>query len=210
MIHAKRSAWKSELVSNLKLVLALVAALLSSACLGNDFVRPHDSSLSLGVTTAQQIQEQMGKPRTKKLSSINDKEVIITNYLYAPLVPTETARQLRHATFYFHNDILVGYQFMSTFSKDSTDFVDARWAVKKGVTREEEVLKWFGRPSGMFIYPVVDREGKRLAYSYLESRSWEVPLKILYKYVRIDLDRDGVVTDVDFQMLREGSYADQN
>ncbi len=199
---------RRHIMSRLRLALAFIVVFLFTACMGKDFVRPPVNSLTLGTTTMQQVQHEMGHAGREELIFSYDMEVRTITYSYTALLERVGGlygvKPAKIATFYFHNDVLVGYQFLSSFPEDSTDFIDARWAIQKGITDENQVLKFCGRPSGELIYPMIaDKQGKRLMYSYFEASGTHRDMKTYTKGLTIDLDENGIVTNLDSVSFRD-------
>jgi len=183
------------------LAIAVTVLFVCLSCAGKDFVRPTEVSLVLGKTTMQEIRRQFGEPR-QEASGIENGEAIKTFvYTYAAgagglvggVIPA------RAMVYSFYNDVLVAYQFNSSFLEDSTDFNEAKInQIKKGTTREGEVIDLIGKPSGRGIYPTADQDGKTLGYTYTETRGPTFSMKMYQKILRINLNRDGIVTNVKF------------
>lgn len=185
------------------IIWATAAALLilCTGCAGKDFVRPSENSLGLGKTTLHEIQQRFGEPRHEGSGVENEKTIRTFAYSYAGgagglvggVIPA------RAMIYSFCNDILIGYQFVSSFSEDSTDFNDAKInQIEKGRTREDEVIDLIGKPSGRFIYPIADKDGMTLGYVYSETRGPTPNMKFYRKNMKINLNQDGIVTDLKF------------
>ena len=55
--------------------------------------------------------------------------------------------------------MLVGHEFTSSFKEDHTDFSEARVAeIKQGETKEAGVLELLGRPTGLYVFPLVAKD----------------------------------------------------
>ena len=105
------------------------------------------------------------------------------------------ATPARVQNFYFAGGRLVGYEFVSSFRDDSTDFELARAAgIRKGVTTRARVLYMLGAPSGRYIFPMTPRAGEEaLAYVYSHIAGPEVYRKSLV----VSFDDRGRVTAVE-------------
>ena len=54
-------------------------------------------------------------------------------------------------SFHFWDGVLVGYDFLSAFDEDKTNFDDTRVSeMKKGETTEAQVVALFGPPGGKY------------------------------------------------------------
>ncbi|MEZ5541055.1 MAG: hypothetical protein R3F42_03330 [Pseudomonadota bacterium] len=155
------------------LLVALAASLVACAY-GNNFVRPAESALVLGVTTKQDVNGLMGRPVSTRAVVVNDKSLDILNYVYsdaanlgasdAPDVVPGRLLQL-----HFYEDMLVGKLFRSSFESDSTFFkVESASRIKPGTT-EQQLYAVLGAPNGVFQYPLTsNQEDKGLIYEFNE------------------------------------------
>jgi len=104
----------------------------------------------------------------------------------------------RSIDFAFLDQVLVSYQFVSSFKADHTDFDENKVAtIKKGVTTRDEVVALLGPPTGMQIYPMVaGKDDTGLGWSYAQVRGSAFSLKVYQKTVVVSVNPAGVVTDV--------------
>jgi hypothetical protein len=100
--------------------------------------------------------------------------------------------------FYFVGGALVGYEAISTFRADSSDFDDTRVSdIARGVTTEAQLGTLVGRPSGMYIHPLTRVPGERiLVYAYAQKRGAR---PLARKQLLITVDAGGIVRDVQFE-----------
>jgi hypothetical protein len=132
---------------------ALVA--VGAGCTGGkEFTRPTADSVELGKTTMTQIRDRVGKPR-RELNTV--KECVQTKtltYAYSEATPFGETVPARAMSFHFWDGVLVGYDFLSSFDEDKTNFDDARVSeIKKGETTEAQVVALFGPPGGQVHLP---------------------------------------------------------
>lgn len=169
-------------------------------CAGRNFVRPDPDSLILGKTTYEEIIGQFGKPAEEGSLLKNEKMVKIISYSYssaigsAPLIKGVTPG--RAMSFYFLDDLLVGYDFVSSFKEDHSNFDETKVSqIKKGATSQALVIDLLGEPTGVYIYPLIDSEkDKALVYLYGHVKEY----KIYQKSLIVSVGSDGLVTDVNF------------
>jgi len=183
---------------------ALALLLGLAGCAGTNFHKPSADALKIGETTYSQVILIMGQPRREGVSTKNEKQLKVISYSYAtvggePLHDGVTPG--RAQAFYFHNDTLVGHEFVSSFKDDNSDFDDSKVAsIVKGKTSRAEVTQLIGKPSGAYIYPMIKAEkGDAAVYLFLETRgSGFTGIKFFRKLLVVSFDTAGVVSDVDY------------
>jgi hypothetical protein len=155
--------------------LALVAVALGgcTASAGRDFVRPADDALIINKTSYEDALKLLGPPSNQAQTSKNGLPVNTVSYEYAQSgAPAAwsagNVTPGRSLMLSFYNGKLVEYLFQSSFAKDSTLFDDSNIArIEKGKTKGEDVIAWFGRPSGMAGFPVTEEKDEtQLTYYY--------------------------------------------
>jgi outer membrane protein assembly factor BamE (lipoprotein component of BamABCDE complex) len=188
----------------LKILFAMVlVCVLAGGCatVGHDFTRPPDGSLVIGKTTYAQAIALLGPPYREGTGLRNGRITNQLHYFYSnkggnSLVPnTLPSREL---LLVFSNNALVAYRYRSSYEGDDTDFDESKVGeIVEGKTRKDRVIKLLGQPSGVGVFPMVaDRNGSLLAYIYSHSKPGSgAPY---FKYLDITLDKDGIVTKVDF------------
>jgi outer membrane protein assembly factor BamE (lipoprotein component of BamABCDE complex) len=184
------------------MIKSTVAVLLLagiSGCAGTNFVRPDSDSLKNGQTTYSQVTAKFGQPRQEGSVIKNEQTLKTATYAYAsmggkPLNEGVTAA--RAAGFYFHNDVLVGYEFISSWAEDHTNFDESRIKdIVKGKTTRAEITQLMGKPGGYHIFPLIKAAtGEAAVYAYMEVKGF-TPFR---KELRVTFDNAGVVTDVEF------------
>ncbi len=205
-------------------VAAIILAVSLAACqtVGRDFARPAPGALELGVLKRADFLKVYGEPYRQE-SKVTTKEAgktalaaISTDafraadeggafatlvYLFAipssgALNPTAEGRRVLYA--HFWNDTLVGYNFVSSFANDSSNFNEARVdRLEKGKTSYADTIALLGEPTGRGIYPVVKVNGDRLAtYQYVQVDAQ----KRMRTSKRLDImfDPNGVLRDYRF------------
>src|SRR5262245_1169264 len=141
--------------------IAVVALLAGGCTAGTKFVRPAAQSLELGKTNAESIRDRFGKPYRESTSLKNGERITALIYSYATAEPYVEKIPARAMAFYFHKDLLVGYEYTSSFDEDKTDFDDNKVSeIKKGETTPERVIELFGQAGGRYVFPMInDRHG---------------------------------------------------
>jgi hypothetical protein len=174
------------------------------ACAGRDFVRPTPEKVQLGQTTYSQVVQQFGEPRSKGNLIRNGKNIKSITYSYLarldePLEPGVIP--WRGMIYYFLDDVLVGHQFTSSFKSDNSNFDETKVGqIEKGKTSRAEVIQLLGKPSGLYIEPMVKSETGE-AINYLYQTTIREPFsgtKIFRKSLRVSFDAKDLVSEVDF------------
>ena len=182
----------------------LFALLVLSGCAGTDFVRPTPDAFRLGATTYAQVTKQMGEPARSGEILKNGANVKSISYAYATTggEPLETGViPARAQAYYFHNDTLVGQEFISSFKADNTNFDEAKIsAVVKGRTTRAQVIQLFGRPSTTSIRPMVkDGAGEALGYAYSTTSGGAFSgFKFYRKALTVTFNDKDLVLDVEY------------
>jgi hypothetical protein len=176
----------------------LIAATLAG-CAGTNFVRPGPDLLKNGETTYAQVTAKFGQPYQEGTVVRNEQTLKAVNYAYAsvggrPLNEGVTAA--RAIGLYFHNDTLVGHEFISSWAEDHTNFDDGKVPqIIRGKSTRSDVIQLLGAPGGSYVYPMVKSPGDDAAvYAYLEVRGFTPFRKLLI----VTFDRTGTVSDVEY------------
>jgi hypothetical protein len=186
------------------IVLIAGAAATLSACAGKNFVRPDAAELRVGQSSYAQVLAKMGDPRNTGEVLTNGEKVKTITYVYASTggEPLEAdVIPARAQSFYFHNDKLVGQQFLSSFKADHSNFDDTKvTAIEKGKTTRAEVLQALGRPSATFVSPMVkETVGEAVGYGYQTTRGGAFSgFKFYHKALRVTFDAADRVLDVEY------------
>ncbi|KQA24873.1 hypothetical protein AAY53_17045 [Vibrio metoecus] len=157
-----------------KFVTSVVFAVLITGCAaGVNFKKMDESQLILGKTTKQEVLLSMGKPNGKGANTFNGIELDIINYAYAQVggdavLPGVTPA--RSQGLLFKNGVLVGKEYTSSFSVDSTLFdLEKAKTIIKGQSKEE-VISIMGPTRGEYLYPIIEEE-KGYAYVYMFNQT---------------------------------------
>ena len=185
----------------MNLIYAFMVALLLTACGGKNFIRPDSQSLIVGTTSYADVVMQLGEPIRKGTLTKNDLIVQNISYSYAETVPFSTILSSRAMVFYFHDGLLVGYDYASSFSgeKQAAAIDDEKVAqIKKG-DKKEKAIALLGTPSGEFIFPMTAPKGtSSVMYSFISTS--RVPfiggVKVTKKVVTITVGPNGLITDI--------------
>ena len=192
------------MLSVVRISIFLTLTALLAGCAGRDFVRPASETFKLGQTTYAQVLQQMGEPLQTGEVLKNEKNVKSATYSYAstggePL--EDEVIPARALVYYFHNDVLVGQSFLSSFKSDNSNFDEKKLPeLSKGKTTRADVVQLFGRPTATFIYPMVKKtSGEALGYTYQTTRGGVFSgFRFFTKSLRISFDEKGTVSDVDY------------
>jgi hypothetical protein len=180
----------------------LLCALLAG-CAGTQFTRVADDALVLGQTTEAQVRARLGEPYREGVVTKNNQQMKSLSYAYANTGAEGAADGVvaaRSQGFYFRDGRLVGYEFISSWKEDSTDFDGSKAAqIRKGQSRLEDVERLFGRPVGRYIHPMVaGADEQAVSYLYSQTTGGAFNLKFFQKRLLVTANRQGVVTEVDY------------
>lgn len=184
-----------------KFAAGLLLALSLAACAGVNFVKPTDDKLVLGSTTKSQVVAMMGQPNGKGQKVSNGETLEIITYAYAnvgggPVFDGVTPA--RALGLYFHNDLLVGTEFTSSFKEGNT-YYDPEQAksIKQGMS-SAEVVTLLGPAGGEYRFPLIaNRDGKALVYVFTQTKGFSSQQNVLI----IELDEAGTVRKSDFTQV---------
>ena len=193
------------------LVVAFALVVMLASCVGRDFSRPEPESLRLGQTTRSQIIERYGDPVYDSTSTAGGITITALTYSYASAAGKPHRHYLdgsvaaRAVFFQFSGDLLVGYNYSSSWAEDHTDFDESKRShFVKGSTTSTQVIQLLGKPGGTCIYPIIDeRNGTGFTYRYFESSGSGHLHKTYRKFLLIAFDQRGVVSDVKYDLSRK-------
>ena len=190
------------MLSRIEKIFTIIVVVVLAGCAGRDFVRPDTGALKNGQTTYNQIVQTYGKPYLEGTVLKNDKLVKTVSYAYASVggKSHRGGTAARAMGFYFLEDTLVGYEFISSFAEDNTDFHEMKMnEITEDKTTLNEVIQLLGKPSGYYIYPLVESSSEEAAvYAYSETRGSAFKLKMFRKVLVISYDSDQVVNKVEY------------
>ena len=191
-----RAGRSGRLVRPFLHVLRFSVLLLLAACtatVGRDFAAPRHGDLVLGVTTRNDVEKSFGPPWEQSSQSYSSLAGGPRGWLGRTRFSPDRGKvtQGTHATYAYYlrlsnapaaggaitekklvcqfwNDKLVGYSFLSSQPKGSTDFDAAKVAtLVKGKSTREDVLQLLGEPSGRGGFPITLTPAFELwAYQY--------------------------------------------
>lgn len=184
-------------------VCVFALLLVLAGCAGKDFVRPDTAMLKNGQTTQAQVAATFGRPFAEGSGVKNEKTVKSASYAYAAIggkPAHDGVVAARGMSFYFVDDILVGYEFISSWAGDQTDFDEGKVnQIVKGKTTQPELVQLLGKPGGYYIYPMIkSTTGQAAVYAYAEVGGSMFNRKTYRKMLVVTFDDAGVVADVDF------------
>ena len=145
----------------------------------------------------------MGEPQRTGVVEKNGKEIKTIGFVYASVggEPSESGvTPARVQAYFFHENVLVGKEFISSFKSDSSNFDATKTTViKKGETTRSEVKQIFGQPTATLIPPMVKASfGEAIGYAYTTVRGGPFTgFKTFTKVLRVSFDENGIVSDVE-------------
>jgi hypothetical protein len=178
-------------------------ALFLVGCAGTKFVRVADEALVLGQTTQEQIKDRLGSPYREGVVTKNDQQLRTASYAYASAggeAAADGVTAARSQGFYFFNGKLVGYEFLSSWKGDSTDFDSGKVSqIKKGESTRSDVVRLLGHPGGKYIYPLIpNTSDEAVNYLYHQTKGSAFNLKFYQKLLVVTFSKQGVVTNVEY------------
>ncbi len=178
--------------------MIFVASTLAACVAGTNFVKPSDDKVVLNKSTKEQVLSLMGDPIGKGEKIVNGETLELVSYGYANVTGEavfEGVTPARSITFYFHNNVLVGKEFTSSFKSDSTYFEKgATKLIKKGMSKAD-VIKKLGEAGGEFRYPMTsNKDSKALVYSFTQTKGFSSQVTIF----TVELDESGKVAKSEF------------
>ena len=179
-------------------MLGLIAS-LASCTVGKDFHRPAPAALSLGEMTKSQAMALYGEPWQSGSQIANGQSIEKIVYGYSgsgdPLVSGVTPA--RTLDLYFHNQILVGYLFASTFKSDHTDFDQSRVGLVEEGDSCSKVSELFGPSPGKAIYPMAnERNLTVLMYTYPQTKGKMFGFDFYLKSLSVECDKNEIIIDI--------------
>ena len=145
----------------------------------------------------------MGEPRGKGERISNGETVEIITYAYAK-VGDEAVFQgvtpARSIGFLFHNNVLVGKEFASSFKSDSSYFEPQKAkSIRQGM-KGADVVSLLGKPGGEYRYPLIpNKSGRALVYTFRQTKGFRSQQNILI----VELDTNDMVQKSDFSQIGE-------
>jgi hypothetical protein len=175
--------------------------LLVACAAGVNFVKPTDDKLVLGLTTKNQLVALMGEPTGKGQKVSNGENLEIITYAYAKMgdeAVFEGVTPARSIGFLFHNNVLVGKEFTSSFKSDNSYFdpLNAK-SIKQGM-KGTDVVKLLGNPGGEYRYPIIsNKSGKALVYTFTQTKGFKFQQSSLI----VELDENDIVQKSEFNQV---------
>ncbi|WP_455200123.1 outer membrane protein assembly factor BamE [Kaarinaea lacus] len=176
-----------------------IIVLLSTGCAGTDFIKPGKEKLVLGKTTKSELRLTLGEPYQTGEKLFNGENVETNSYSFANAggeAVFEEVTPARTLGLLYVKDILVGYEFTSTFKSDSTYYDSEKVKeIKKGWSKSQ-IRELLGEPKGKFIYPIIDdKNGDAYNYLYVQAKGFQFYVQNL----RVTFDENGIVTDIKYE-----------
>lgn len=176
--------------------------------------RSAPSAVTLGKTTAKELEEQFGDRLPSEVFTSNDPEVSYA--LYHLKIDWKIAKGVRdgdrialeNQLFVFENDVLVAQAHYSSHESNHTDFDEAKHKdIVKGQTTREEVLELLGPANGSRFCPS-DAPGNPTGLEYLYVNfldEFSFGSNYRFKWLTVEFER-GVVSAIRY---REGKSTRQ-
>jgi|WetSurMetagenome_2_1015567.scaffolds.fasta_scaffold160083_2 outer membrane protein assembly factor BamE (lipoprotein component of BamABCDE complex) len=188
---------------NLLIFLFIGTMLVMDCAVGVNFVRPSDEKVALGLTTKSQIVAMMGEPNFKGEEYTNGERMEWISFAFVDMNGEPVFKGVtpsRAIAFFFHNDTLVGKEFVSSFKSDNTYFSPKKAkSVKQGMNRTD-VENLLGKPNGEYWYPMTSDKARK-GISYLFSRTKNI--KSNRNILVLEIDTNNVVQKSNFTQFKQ-------
>ncbi len=183
--------------------IVVVATVFIAGCAGTDFQKLGINKLVFGSDTPETIKQKLGKPYSEGTFIKNENQFKTMDYAYASLGGATAYKGViaaRIQKFYFFQNKLVGHEFTSSWAIDSTDFDDSKFSeIIEGTTTLQEAIELIGRPSGEYVYPLVENENEKAkVYLYNQTKRSSGRLEIHQKLLVVTHDENSIVTNVEY------------
>ncbi|WP_410498345.1 hypothetical protein [Chitinibacter sp. S2-10] len=190
-------------MNTIRLLPAIVFAIVLSGCAGTNFKQPDPTALIVGKSTSADVTRVMGSPLQTGEMLKNDEKIRIVRYAYAEGAGTGRypgvvpARAMIFSTL---SDLLVGKEFVSSFPDDATEFDETKIpAITKGKSTRADVVSLLGKPNGEAIYPLLkSKTDTGFVYSYSHAKGNVFNMKFYSKALIVAFDANGVVSEVEY------------
>ena len=181
----------------------LIASLLLLTGCGRNFVRPTDVALVVGSSTRANVIQLVGKPSDEDESKLLNGEMVQTvmySYHIEPPLNVGMIVATRTLTYTFFNNVMIGNEFNSTFTADSTEFDASKVAsISKGKSTKADVIAAFGKPSGEILYPMMkDKTGRGIVYAYTVTRAVPFARPTTRYLLTFTLDVKNIVSKISY------------
>ena len=192
-----------SIISNIVVVVIAMFMVGCAGTAGTEFTKLETNQLAYGLDTPESIKQILGEPYQEGAVTKNDRQFKTMSYAYSSTGGDAAYKDViavRSQGFYFNNNKLVGHEFTSTWSVDSTDFDESKVGeIKKGTTTIQQVIELLGKPGGEYIYPLAKNETEKTkVYLYQQTSGSVFNLKFYQEMLLVSYDENGIVTDVEF------------
>ncbi len=181
----------------------ITLALMLAGCAGTDFVRITDDSLILRQTTYDQIIARLGPPYREGLVTKNNQQMKAISYGFSSAsgeAVAEGVTPARSQAFFFFNNKMVGYEFVSSWKADSSNFDGTKVSlIRKGESTRNDVIRLLGKPGGKYIYPIIPNNNEEaMNYLYAQTKGSAFSLKVYQKQLIVTFNQRGIVTNIEY------------
>ena len=190
-----------KMFQTMKAFLSAAMFMTLLGCAGQQFKSIESDKLTLGVNHVSEIKNAYGEPVGEGVITKNGKQINTLSYAYANAIGESDSNggtAGKGQTFYFHNGTLVGYDFVSSYAEDSTDFDHSKIElIKSGETTIDEVTSLIGKAGGEYIYPLTRKESERAKVYLYNTVSGSFSLEVYVKQLFVYFNQSNVVTDIE-------------
>lgn len=163
-----------------------------------------------GETTYDQVVELYGKPK-KPVSEETEEGTFLSFYFIESGSMRKGFIPMRQIGFYFKDNVLIGFDWFSSFKEDSTDYDDTKIdRIIKGETTWEQVIELMDCKYGIYAYPKAVNPGERaLVYTYSHYEvlvGFKTKTNVYTKVLMVVCGEDGIVKDVETGFTGEKNW----
>ncbi len=183
---------------------AIIAVLaFAIGCGGTNIPRSAPGTYEIGRNGYQETLERYHEPQARVTRLHNGMNIESLIYSFASQVASAAHNTnvvpTRVTIFHFHDDLLVGYEFTSSWEEDHSDFDELRVPqIVGGKSQRADVTELLGEPTGYYGFPMTDeKDTNALVYRYNEIQQGGGRTSSFEKLLIVTLDATGTVSDVD-------------
>jgi hypothetical protein len=187
----------------MKNIILGLALLVLVGCAGQQFLRPQNDTINIGKMSYQEIINNYGEPRRTGTIIQNNLTIKTISYSHAVAIPFTTKVSSKALVFSFHENLLVGYDYVSSFDEDKSEIElseDITKKIKVGDSKSK-AISLLGKPHGQFTFPLLEKKGST-SLRYTLFNSTRVPFLGLAQFesktMSIILNEKDIITEIKF------------
>lgn len=189
-------------------LISIITLFFLSGCAGVKFQKPDPNFLRIGQPASTELLSKLGTPSSVGEYSNYNQIIKKLTYTYAESgapAKYENVLPARSLNLHLHNNILVGYQYSSSFADDATDFDESKVSlIIKNKSSRSDVVELLGKPSNESVFPMIPPNNTSLMYTYNQYKQTGIGKNTSYtKSLVIGLNSLGIVTILSYSSSGE-------